>query len=157
MKKLLINLSVVALCSLFFAACDEYVAYEKTYDLEHDMMLATNPLVYEFENGTDTFQLYDVSLQFTLTPDFALAQIPIELGYGSSKGKMAIPMAIPVYDKNKNFLGEVREDESIVLKQTILYENRMAEGKNIFTITPGTYNDTIQGLSSVMVKIEKAN
>ena len=83
--------------------------------------------------------------------------LPILLGYMSPKGETAtIPIAFPVYEK-KDYKGEKQSDGSILLKNTILYSNRMQEGKNLFTIEPATFNDSLYGVTSVTLRIEKAN
>lgn len=143
---------------IFMFSCESSdVAFEQTYSVEDSVMCASKPYVFDFVNTKDSFQLYNVVLEIKHLPNFPYTMLPILLGYMSPKGETAtIPIAFPVYEK-KDYNGEKQSDGSILLKNTILYSNRMQEGKNLFTIEPATFNDSLYGVTSVTLRIEKAN
>lgn len=143
---------------LFCVSCDDYIAYEKIYDIGNGVLTSENPLVFEFENEKDTFQLYDMHLEICYNLGLNLAQIPLMFSYVSPNGEsFSIPVAIPVVDKNYKSIGAKQDDGSFILKETILSHNSMRTGKNIFAFSPATANDSLKGIQSFKFIIEKVN
>ena len=121
-------------------------------------MVNSNPLIFTYEHGNDTFQLYQISMTIKHKPDLQYLQIPFTLGIISPNGgSSAIPIAIPAFDKKKQFVGKQQTDSSFLLKQILFYSTRLSEGKNIFILQPATYNDTLVGISSITFAIDKVN
>ncbi len=155
---------VLFICCLWisgmaYIACESKdIAYEQNYIIEKSVMTGTNPLVYKFENNADTFQLYDVCVSINHVMNFESVRIPVELSYYSPKGdSISIPIAISVYDDDFKALGEIQKDSSITLTQTIFYANRIMSGVNTFKITPANNTDSLYGINSVTLSIEKVN
>lgn len=151
--------NVIFLSCLILIACSgKDVAYEKTYSLDNSVLTGENDLVFEFENNADTFQLYDVCLYINHESVVSSFQIPLELSYVSPEGaSISIPIAIPAFDKNFKPLGKVQVDSSVMLTQTVIYGNKIPTGKNTFKISPATSNDSLIGIKSIKLSIEKAN
>ncbi len=143
---------------MFCVSCDDYIAYQKTYDVENKVFTKENPLVFEFENEKDSFQLYDMHLEICYNMGLGNALIPLEFSYVAPTGEsFSVPLAIPVFDKNYEAIGEKQQDGSFLLKETILYHNSMRKGTNTFSFTPATSNDTLVGIRSISFVIEKVN
>ena len=156
MKRFLFGIVLSSMTFLFSCESSD-VAFEQTYSVEDSVMTASKPYIFEFVNTKDSFQLYNVVLEIKHLPNFPYTMLPVELGYMSPKGETAtIPIAFPVYEK-KDYKGKKQSDGSILLKNTILYSNRMQEGKNLFSVEPATLNDSLYGVTSVTLRIEKAN
>ncbi|MCQ2960117.1 MAG: hypothetical protein MJ198_08030 [Bacteroidales bacterium] len=157
MKKISLFFTLSAL--FLFNSCERKdIAYEKTYSFENKIVVGAKPLLFEFENGVDTFQTYNVCLEIKHEPKVTYSRIPIELGYYSPSGDtMAVPIAIPVYNQKYEYLGEMQEDSTVKLTQTIFYGNTMQAGKNVFSISPASHNDSLYGIHSIKLSIEKVN
>lgn len=154
MKRIYIYLFLL----LFCVSCDDYIAYQKTYDIENNVLTGEKPLVFGFENEKDTFQLYDMHIEICYNMGLGLSQIPLLFSYVSPNGEsFAIPLAIPVVDKNYKSIGAKQDDGSFILKETILSHNSMRTGKNTFAFAPATANDSLKGIQSVTFVIEKVN
>lgn len=147
------------LCCFTFLSCERRdIAFEQTIDLDNNLMVNSNPLIFTYEHGNDTFQLYQISMTIKHKPDLQYLQIPFTLGIISPNGgSSAIPIAIPAFDKKKQFVGKQQTDSSFLLKQILFYSTRLSEGKNIFILQPATYNDTLVGISSITFAIDKVN
>ena len=156
MKRLI---SFVLLGCITLLSCERRdVAFEQTIELDNNMMVTSNPLVFTYEHGKDTFQLYQISLAIKHQPNLPYMQIPFTLGLISqSGGSSAIPIAIPVFDKKKQFVGKPQADSTFLLEQVLFYSTRLSEGKNIVILQPASYNDTLVGISSITFAIDKVN
>ena len=155
MKRLfLVLFALVALLS-----CERRdVAYEQTISLDNNMLVKAKPLVFTYEHGKDTFQLYQISMAIRHRFDIPYLQFPFVLGLIAPNGETsAIPIAIPAYDKKQQFVGKAQEDSTFLLEQVLFYSTRLSEGRNTFILQPATYNDTLVGISSITFAIDKVN
>lgn len=144
---------------LMFLSCERRdVAFEQTVELDNNMMVTSNPLVFTYEHGKDTFQLYQISVAIKHLSDLPYTQIPFTLGFISPNGgSSAVPIAIPVFNAKKQFVGKQQADSTFLLEQVLFYSTRLSEGRNIFVLQPATYNDTLVGISSITFAIDKVN
>lgn len=157
MKKLLF--CAIAIASLCICSCaSKDVAYEKTYSFDNTIVTGKQPLNFEYVHGKDSFQLYDIVLEIKHMPDLSCGNISLNIAYTSPVGEqLSIPIAIPVYDKDLKVRGTMQGDSIVVLEQELFYSQRLREGKNMFQITPATFNDSLDGIRSITMRIERAN
>lgn len=154
MRKFFVFLSLL----LFCVSCDDYIAYQKIYNIENNILTKDNSLVFEFENEKDTFQLYDMQLEICYNTSLNTAQIPFEFSYLSPNGEsFSVPIAIQAFDRKYEARGIKQQDGSFILKETILSHNSMRQGKNRFSFIPASANDSLIGIQSVKFVIEKVN
>ena len=156
MKKFLFCV-LIGLISLL--SCERRdVAFEQTITLDDNMLVKSKPLIFTYEHGKDTFQLYQISMAIRHRFDIPYLQLPFVLGLIDPNGETsAIPIAIPAYDKKQQFVGKQQEDSTFLLEQILFYSTRLNEGKNTFILQPATYNDTLVGVSSITFAIDRVN
>ncbi|MCQ2608360.1 MAG: hypothetical protein MJ197_06710 [Bacteroidales bacterium] len=157
MKKVFFCLvAVVSICLVSCAGKD--VAYEKTYTFNNSVVTGKQPLNFEYEHGKDSFQLYNIVLSIKHMPKLSYGNLPLNLTYVSPIGEqLSVPIAVPVYDKDLKVRGTMQGDTIVTLEQELFYSQRLREGKNMFQITPATFNDSLDGIRSITLRIERAN
>lgn len=162
MKKQSINavFFAFALClGIFFQACERKdVVYEKKYDFENHIMTNAKPMMFEFENTSDTFQLYNIVLSVVHERVVPTMRMPLIVEYDSPRGDtVSIPISIPLYNAKYQLIGDVREDSLVELRQPLFYSNTLQQGHNMFAIQLDNHADSLFGIVSVGLSIERAN
>lgn len=149
----------VGLVSVLFQSCEgKDVAYEKTYAFENHLLTQNEHPRFEFENTADTFQLYNVVLSVVHEPTVSAFQLPLELGYHSPYGEsVSIPIAIPLYNNKFQPIGTMRSDSLVELQQTLFYANSFRKGLNTFELALDSHQDSLFGIVSFSLSIERAN
>ncbi len=149
----------VGLVSVLFQSCEgKDVAYEKTYAFENHLLTQNEHPRFEFENTADTFQLYNVVLSVVHEPTVSAYQLPLELGYRSPYGEsVSIPIAIPLYNNKFQPIGSMRSDSLVELQQTLFYANSFRKGLNTFELALDSHQDSLFGIVSFSLSIERAN
>ncbi len=149
-------IAVVAACLVSCAGKD--VAYEKTYSFDNMVVTGAQPLNFEYVHGKDSFQLYNIVLVIQHMPKLSYGNLPLNLTYISPVGEqLSVSVAIPLYDNDLQVKGTMQGDTIVNLEQELFYSQRLREGKNMFQITPATFNDSLDGIRSITLRIERAN
>lgn len=150
---------IVSFVVVLLQSCEgKDVAYEKTYTFENNLLTKNEHVRFEFENTADTFQLYNVVLSVVHEPAVPTYQLPLVLGYHSpNEESVSVPIAIPLYGNGFKTVGTMRSDSLVELQQTLFYANSFRKGMNTFELALDSHQDSLFGIVSFSLSIERAN
>lgn len=159
MKRFGLFWGMMGIVAIMLQSCENKDdVYEKTYSFEKNILTNKDVMRYDFDNPADTFQLYNIELSILHEPQVAISQLPLLLGYRSPNGEsISVPIAIPLYDKSFKPVGTIRPDSLVELKQTLFYANSLRTGVNTFEIAMDSHQDSLFGVVSFTLSIERAN
>lgn len=154
MKQLL----ALLLACLLLTACDKNRLYEQIYTLDNQKWPEKEPFVFQFEVN-DTTQLYNVLYNLRYSLDYPYYNLHMKYTIKDEQGQI---VATQLQDMNLmhpktgypfgNGYGEMYELQIMALPKIKFKET----GKHNFTLHHYMRTDTLEGVASVGLRLEKA-
>jgi hypothetical protein len=144
-------LSIISLiCIICFQTSCKQSTYTKVFTFEQHKV-PNKPLEFIFENPHAN-KTFDVTLKLTHTPHIKHNQFVFDFAIGNN---FSTTLGVVLRNRDGNFKG-VKQGDSIVLKQSLLQNQLLPQGRNTFLITPAMNVDTVYHISAIELQIKEA-